>query len=174
MMAICYILAILLHVAVLAAAKTWNQGFALLASYDFLLVIAGSLSPLLQVIYQRTMHHSFNNLHMHRTLSVAGLSFTIVHIVLSSRYKTDSWGWNLSSGSFASASLAASGIVGVLLSRSALLRPILYRFLSLFHVPLGMVGLLALFSHRFTDLKSIQDFLFLGEYTLITSCFNSC
>jgi xanthine/uracil permease len=161
---ISYLLALVIHAAILGGTTSWEHGTALLASYDLLFVICGSLSPFFQIAYQRIMHHSFHNLHMHRTFSMLGLSFAVVHTVLAFKSHTkETWAWNLSSGAFAAGGFFVAGVFGVLLSRHAFLAPSVHRFLSSFHIPFGLIGLVALFGHRFTYFGSAQDFIFLGR-----------
>jgi hypothetical protein len=173
-----YVVVIALHVMMAAVIlpatsnccgiQSYSTTSAVIATIDFLILLSGSLSPILQLLYQAAMRQSIHDLHLHRVLALAGVIFATVHIVLASLHSTKVQVAQLVFGAVSALLFAVSGIGGVLVSRLRyLLRPSLYRVLCSLHIPCTFLGMAILFMHQYNQQKVLENHLFVA---FILSC----
>lgn len=151
----------------LAASFSVTQSMALLASIDLFGALLSSISPLFQLVFFSTMHHTLHNLHLHHFFSFSGTCFAIAHIILAhvhakQTYSHDVWEWQMTSGALTSVGFGFSALSGILLHLPYFkTRLIIKCKISSMHAPSALLGVISLFAHRFREFGSFEDFLFL-------------
>eukprot|EP00026_Physarum_polycephalum_P001865 Phypoly_transcript_01868.p1 GENE.Phypoly_transcript_01868~~Phypoly_transcript_01868.p1 ORF type:complete len:584 (+),score=139.95 Phypoly_transcript_01868:1295-3046(+) len=145
-----------------------SSAAAIIATIDFLILLSGSLSPILQLLYQTAMRQSVHNLHLHRIIAISGISFTILHVILATRAQRPSDVPHTVFGSIAAFLFVLAGAGGAIVAKFRyLLRPAFYRFLCSLHIPCSFLGMALLFVHQFDESKVLENRLFVA---FILSC----
>jgi hypothetical protein len=178
-----YLIAAIFHALLIAHCIDnqlhWSQTAAEVSLLNLYFVYSSNLSSLLQLLSQRVMHHTLSGFQVHRVTSIVAVATALIHSGLAllhhyshhNEHQQREWEWKISLGVVTFVGIVGSALVGFFLS--PFLRDKLHakflRVLQSLHLPVAILGIIALYAHRQQKgiARPIEDFLLL---LFVVSC----